>query len=81
MAEPWLARVCDRPESDLTLEGLRALCRAGEGQLVLIGPAGGAPVAAGVTQVRQHRDESRSCWCSLASVGGAAPGRGGTPSR
>jgi hypothetical protein len=71
VAEPWLARVCARPESDLTLDGLRALCRDGQGQLVLIGPAGGAPVAAGVTQVRQHHDESRSCWVLAVGGGGA----------
>lgn len=69
VAEPWLARVCERPESDLTLDGLRTLCRSSQGQLVLIGPAGGDPVAAGVTQVRQHADTSRSCW--VLAVGGA----------
>jgi hypothetical protein len=68
VAEPWLARVCARPESDLNVESLHALCRAGQGQLVLIGPAGGPPVAAGVTQVRQHADDTRSCW--VLAVGG-----------
>ena len=38
---------------------------------MLIGPAGGAPVAAGVTQVRQHQDESRSCWVLAVGGGGA----------
>lgn len=69
VAEPWLARVCARPESDLTLDGLRAMCRAGQGQLILIGPAGSAPVAAGVTQVREHADRTRSCW--VLAVGGS----------
>jgi len=69
VAEPWLARVCARPESDLTVEGLRALCRSSQGQLVLIGPADGPPVAAGVTQVRENADQTRSCW--VLAVGGA----------
>ncbi|MDP4005063.1 hypothetical protein [Methylobacterium sp. NEAU K] len=69
VAAPWLARVCARRESDLTLDGLRAMCCAGQGQLVLIGPADGAPVAAGVTQVREHADRTRSCW--VLAVGGA----------
>lgn len=68
VTEPWLARVCARPESDLTLGGLREMCRAGQGQLVLIGPPGGPPMAAGVTQVRQHQDDTRSCW--VLAVGG-----------
>ncbi|MEG9528374.1 MAG: hypothetical protein MIL41_21835 [Hyphomicrobiales bacterium] len=69
VAEPWLARVCARRESDLTLDGLRALCRAGQGQLILIGRAGAAPIAAGVTQVREHADRTRSCW--VLAVGGS----------
>ena len=69
VAEPWLARVCARPESNLTVESLRALCQANQGQLVLIGPADGPPVAAGVTQVREHADQTRSCW--VLAVGGA----------
>lgn len=69
VAEPWLARVCARRESDLCPDGLRALCRAGQGQLVLIGQEGGPPVAAGVTQVREHRDGTRTCW--VLAVGGA----------
>ncbi|MBE7196597.1 MAG: hypothetical protein INR70_02170 [Parafilimonas terrae] len=69
VAEPWLARVCARRESDLTLDGLHTLCREGRGQLILIGPAGGDPVAAGVTQVREHADRSRSCW--VLAVGGS----------
>lgn len=68
VAEPWLAGVCARPESDLTLDGLRDLCREARGQLVLIGPAGAPPVAAGVTQVREHADGTRSCW--VLAVGG-----------
>jgi hypothetical protein len=76
VAEPWLARVCARPESDLTLENLHALCREGRGQLILIGPAGGAPVAAGVTQVREHGDGTRSCWILAVGGGGARAWRG-----
>ncbi len=47
------------------------MCRAGQGQLVLIGPAGGPPVAAGVTQVREHADRTRSCWILAVGGGGA----------
>jgi hypothetical protein len=69
IAEPWLARVCARPESDLTLEGLREMCRTGRGQLILIGRRGHPPVAAGVTQVREHQGGARSCW--ILAVGGS----------
>lgn len=69
VVEPWLARVCARRESDLTLEGLLDLCRSGRGQLIMIGREGHPPVAAGVTQVREHRDGTRSCW--VLAVGGA----------
>lgn len=68
VALPWLAQACARPGCDLTVADLRGLVEAERALLVLILGADGAPVAAGVTQVRDLADGGRSC-CVLA-VGG-----------
>ncbi|MGV7034844.1 hypothetical protein [Methylobacterium symbioticum] len=68
IAEPWLARACARPGCDLSAPELLDLCATGRALLVGIfdGPD---LVAAGVSQVRQHGDGSRTCW--VLAVGGA----------
>lgn len=65
---PWLAAACTRPGCDLTVPDLLALVLARHALLVLIGPEGGAPVAAGVSQVRETADGARTAW--VLAVGG-----------
>lgn len=66
VVEPWLARACARPGSDIEAADLRGLCDAGSATLVLIGPG---PVAAGVVQVAEHHDGRR--FAAILAVGGA----------
>lgn len=66
---PWIADACRRGTGDQTPADLRLICRRGEGALILICCEDGEPVAAGVTQVRDHRDGARTCW--VLAVGGA----------
>ncbi|KQP50838.1 hypothetical protein ASG40_13000 [Methylobacterium sp. Leaf399] len=68
IAAPWLARACARPGCDLSLADLRGLVDREEALLVLILDATGAPIGAGVTQVRERADGGRSC-CVLAAGG------------
>lgn len=68
MAEPWLAQACARPGCDLAVEALHALVADEAALLVLILDADGAPIGAGVTQVRDLADGGRSC-CVLAAGG------------
>jgi hypothetical protein len=68
--EPWIIGACDRVPSELTVQGLRDMCLQEEAALVLIGEPGKAPVAAGVTQVRDHEDGRRVCW--ILALGGTA---------
>ncbi|TXN32542.1 hypothetical protein FV232_00850 [Methylobacterium sp. WL30] len=71
VAEPWLAQACARPGCDLTVADLHAALERDEAALILI-VDGGRPVAAGVTQVRDHRSGQRACWIlALGGSGGA----------
>ena len=63
-----LAAACARPGCDLTADDLLSACHRGEAQLVGIFD-GARLVAAGVTQVRELADRSRTCW--VLAVGGA----------
>jgi hypothetical protein len=76
VAEPWLAQACARPGCDLSVEDLHALVQAGQALLVLIVGAAGAPVAAGVTQVRDLADGGRSCFVLAVGGSGARSWRG-----
>lgn len=67
--EPWIVGACDRVPSEYEPDDLRGICERGEAGLILIGPQGAAPVAAGVRQIRDHADGTRSCW--VLAVGGA----------
>lgn len=64
----FLAAACARPGCDLTADDLLSACHRGEAQLVGIFD-GARLVAAGVTQVRELADRSRTCW--VLAVGGA----------
>ncbi len=66
---PWMEAVCERPGCDHTPASLLALLAAGEGTLWVINPPVGGPVAAGVTQIRDHLDGWRSCW--ILAMGGS----------
>ncbi|MCJ2127349.1 hypothetical protein [Methylobacterium sp. E-045] len=68
LAEPWLARACARPGCDLSIEDLHRLVGAEAALLVMILGEDGAPIGAGVTQVRELADGGRSC-CVLATGG------------
>lgn len=72
IVEPWIASALARVPSDLTLDGLREICAKGEGALMLIGQPGEAPIAAGISQVRDHEDGTRSAW--VLALGGAGVG-------
>ena len=74
--EPWIAAALARAPNELTVHGLRDLCLRGEGVLVLIGEAGEAPVAAGVTQVRDYEDGDRRLWILALGGAGASTWRG-----
>lgn len=63
----WLGAACRRPGCDLSVIDLIRLCVNGEAQLILV-LENGTPIAAGVTQVREHADRSRSCW--ILAMGG-----------
>lgn len=65
---PWLAAACARPGCDLSAADLTGSCARGEAQLVGIFKDE-ALIAAGVTQVRDHADGTRSCW--VLAVGGS----------
>ncbi|MGY2052413.1 hypothetical protein [Methylobacterium sp. JK268] len=66
---PWLAAACARPGCDLAPADLLSAILARRALLVLIGPAEGEPVAAGVSQVREAPDGGRTAW--VLAVGGA----------
>lgn len=68
----WIEGACARVPSEYAPDDLRGLCQRGEAGLVLIGPEGKAPTAAGVRQIREHGDGSRSCW--VLAVGGDRAG-------
>lgn len=63
-----VAKACKRPGCDHTEMSLCAVCLAGEAALVAILDDTGKPVAAGVTQVREHENGLRSCW--ILALGG-----------
>lgn len=69
---PWLAAACARVASEYVPADLKAICERGEAGLILIGLPGVAPVAAGIRQIRDHRNGKRSCW--VLAVGGAQAG-------
>ena len=64
-----VARACDRRGCDQTEMSLLMACLAREATLIAILDDCGAPVAAGVTQVREHGDGRRSCW--ILALGGS----------
>lgn len=66
---PWIEAACARVPSEYEPDDYRVMCERGEGGLVLIGPRGEAPAAAGIRQIRDHADGTRSCW--VLAVGGA----------
>ncbi|MCC0809119.1 hypothetical protein FPV16_23450 [Methylobacterium sp. W2] len=66
--EAWLDRACRRTGCDLTVSELRELCEREQGMLFVMVGDEGRPVAAGVTQVRDHASGRRSCW--ILAVGG-----------
>ena len=76
LAHAWPV-ACTRPGCDLLVDDLPALGQAGPALLVLIVDADGAPVAAGVTQVRDLAEGGRSC-CVLAVGGSGARSWRGT---
>jgi hypothetical protein len=69
IVEPWISEACRRGTGDQTPADLLLLCRSGAGALMLIGEPGQPPVAAGVTQVRDHEDGTRSAW--ILALGGS----------
>jgi hypothetical protein len=69
LVEPWIADACRRGAGDQTPADLLLICRKGEGALILIGKPGEPPVAAGVTQVREHQDGTLAIW--ILALGGA----------
>lgn len=64
----YLALACARPGCDVTADHLLDACAKGQGQLVGIYDDEADLVAAGVTQVRDLDDGTRSCW--VLAVGG-----------
>lgn len=69
--ETCLAAACARPGCDLSVDELLTMCAASQAQLVGIFD-GDRFVAAGATQVRQHRDGPMTCW--VLSLGGCSAG-------
>lgn len=65
----FIARACERPGCDETELSLLTACLANQAQLIAIVGEDRAPVAAGVTQVRDHEDGRRSCW--VLAIGGS----------
>lgn len=65
---PWIEGACARVPSGMSADELYGICEREEGALILIGVLGEAPIAAGVTQVRDHEDGTRVCW--IAALGG-----------
>lgn len=70
---PWIEGACARVPSELSPDDLYGICERGEGALMLIGEPGEPPIAAGVSQVRDHQDGTRTAW--VLALGGSG-GRG-----
>lgn len=68
----FIARSCGRPGCDHTEGSLLSACLAGEAQLTAVIGPDRRSMAAGVTQVREHDDGTRSCW--VLALGGLKAG-------